>query len=176
MREHNRPRVRDKIPPVLEMLQTISEKDCVRCGNCCKMNTPIIAQDNEVWAIAKFLKMPKVEVMAKYFKRHANQQIAVKDSPCPFLEPDCCTIYPVRPDVCRRFPFISDLSILSLTKKKTIVVNDYCPASIKAIEFYRRWYERMSGEIAPELPKTALIGETIDEDLNIISKLKREKK
>ncbi|MBI3865092.1 MAG: YkgJ family cysteine cluster protein [Planctomycetia bacterium] len=80
--------------------------DCTRCANCCKTMSVRFTPD-DVERIAAHLGMPADRFIATYLMVIKDDDFgyAVENKPCPFLGPDDrCTIYEVRPTVCREFP------------------------------------------------------------------------
>ena len=74
--------------------------ECTQCGNCCSNLLPMT--EEEIATIRKYIKVHHIR---EY--RH-NYPIAITtDATCPFLDDDkrCekCTIYEVRPKICRDF-------------------------------------------------------------------------
>lgn len=72
---------------------------CSNCGNCCSNLLPMSAK--EVKAIRDYI--------AKYHIKECKHIIPVAKAPydmtCPFRDNtnNVCTIYPVRPEICRQF-------------------------------------------------------------------------
>lgn len=69
---------------------------CSNCGSCCTEFLPMTLK--EVLAIKKYVEQNNIKMI-----RHMDDQnIEVK---CPFRDDinKCCTIYPVRPKICRSF-------------------------------------------------------------------------
>ncbi len=78
---------------------------CRQCGTCCRTYTPMMsAEDLEV--IARYLKIPENELFSRH-EEYRLRYIAGRPLLCPFNEEKRCLIYrhPLRPDVCRLFPF-----------------------------------------------------------------------
>ncbi len=87
---------------------------CFECGNCCSGPEEgyIWTTDEEVEMIAKKLEMDVDEFRDKYIKTIGSRQTIIEDSKskdCIFL---CdrngtrgCSIYEVRPNQCRTWPF-----------------------------------------------------------------------
>jgi uncharacterized protein len=79
--------------------------DCTRCANCCKtMN--IVFTDEDISRIANHLCMTEEELIATHLELDSvDSSYKTRQSPCPFLgQDDRCTIYGVRPAVCREYP------------------------------------------------------------------------
>jgi Fe-S-cluster containining protein len=86
--------------------------ECQQCGNCCS-GVPgyVWVNDEEALAIAAFLKMP-IEAFAKKYLRKVGKKVSLIELPnydCVFLTRSekgiGCSIYPVRPEQCRTWPF-----------------------------------------------------------------------
>ena len=75
---------------------------CTQCGACCSNILPMT--DDEVRTIKRYVKKNRI----KEFKHSTNvMSNPILDLTCPFLDDDKefekCSIYPVRPRVCRDF-------------------------------------------------------------------------
>jgi Fe-S-cluster containining protein len=77
--------------------------DCTRCAHCCKTMRPAVNAD-DIERIAVRLELSLDEFAAAYLSEDGEGQ-RIKAAPCPFLGgDDRCTIYDVRPQVCREYP------------------------------------------------------------------------
>ena len=79
--------------------------DCTRCANCCK-TLNIKFSDEDIERIAAHLDVPTAEFIERYLEAGEDYgPYKARQKPCPFLgEDDRCTIYEVRPTVCREYP------------------------------------------------------------------------
>ncbi len=79
--------------------------DCTRCANCCK-TMDITFNDEDIERIAGHLEMESIEFIKAYLEADDEDgSYKARQKPCPFLgEDDRCTIYDVRPTVCREYP------------------------------------------------------------------------
>lgn len=80
--------------------------DCTRCANCCK-TMGVILDAADVDRIARHLGLSIDEFEERYVERDEEQPavVRIRQRPCPFLgADDRCTIYEVRPTVCREYP------------------------------------------------------------------------
>ena len=82
---------------------------CQRCGNCCRWPGDVIVTDDEVRAIAAYLKMSEDEFIQDYTRLSANRRhlsiIDKEDGSCFFLGgKNVCLIQPVKPEQCGGFP------------------------------------------------------------------------
>lgn len=94
-----------------------SSQFCERCGSCCKSPVRLVPED--VQNIAAFLKLPIKRFCDEYVSRtedgYSCFKYHSKNEPCPFLINDKkCTIYSVRPIVCRTYPFNKEPSKITI--------------------------------------------------------------
>ncbi|MCC6579177.1 MAG: YkgJ family cysteine cluster protein [Phycisphaeraceae bacterium] len=91
---------------------------CTQCGNCCTGPAGYVwFTDAEAHAIAKHLGITLQQFIRRHTRRHGRRQsLTERKTPageydCVFLvtDPDTgrrtCSIYPVRPQQCRTWPF-----------------------------------------------------------------------
>lgn len=105
---------------------------CHRCGLCCE--APVGVTEKEVKKVAKFTKMRPSEFCKEY------RGVLYFKHPCPFFGEDeegnkACRIYPVRPEVCRLYPFDASRTILQAI--------DRCPMSMEI----NSWMKSNSGDV-----------------------------
>jgi Fe-S-cluster containining protein len=107
--------------------------DCTKCANCCRtLRVPVT--DDDITRIAGHLGMARDEFIAGYLERREEEGYRIKATPCPFLGGDSkCTIYGVRPEKCRGYPFTDkpDFPFMSITHANNAVV---CPAVFYLVE------------------------------------------
>ena len=79
--------------------------DCACCANCCK-KMDINFDDEDIERIADHLNVPVDQFIETYLEADdENGPYKARQKPCPFLgDDDRCTIYDVRPTVCREYP------------------------------------------------------------------------
>ncbi len=83
---------------------------CKKCGWCCKAQNAMLTQD-DVRRLCIHFKYSYEELYEKYLDN--NLKIPYLKSPCPFLnEENRCTIYHIRPKVCKTYPFIDFLMVV----------------------------------------------------------------
>ncbi len=89
--------MRALVNKVLEMCEEITSLvgACSRCGRCCKL--PFLLPEDKA-RICKYLGISISHLEEKY--------LSERNSSCPFFENNRCKIYPVRPTVCRIYPFM----------------------------------------------------------------------
>lgn len=77
--------------------------DCTTCGNCCKVLSPDLYEE-DIRRISNILKISEKKFEDMYLNCENEGLFQFKKSPCPFLEQNKCTIYPVRPEECKQYP------------------------------------------------------------------------
>jgi len=81
--------------------------ECRRCGACCTGEPGIIYVDNgDVLRIARHLGLPATRFIKAHLYPFGDSYTIREDSEgrCLLYE-DGCTVYPVRPNQCRTYPF-----------------------------------------------------------------------
>lgn len=82
--------------------------ECTCCGKCCGGSPGIIyVAPGEIECIARHLDISREKLIADYLAP-CRDSYTIKERPdydCMFLENNRCTIYKVRPNQCRTFPF-----------------------------------------------------------------------
>ncbi len=96
---------------------------CIRCSKCCKLDVPIVLSDIELWVkkgrydiVLNVVKKRSSNTLRKYFGLEFYYTFKRKESSgeCVFLKDGMCTIYSLRPLVCRLFPFAYSENELSV--------------------------------------------------------------
>jgi len=85
---------------------------CRQCGDCCNGFGGTRLSDRDIYAIADYLEISTDQLIAKYCQvagkaLHLAQK---KDGYCIFWD-QLCTIHPVKPRMCRAWPFIESILI-----------------------------------------------------------------
>lgn len=131
--------------------------ECTQCGDCCSGPDEgvIWITKSEIGFLAEYLKISEEEVREKYLQRVGNRTTIVEHPitrDCIFLEnkdgQKKCTIYSVRPNQCRTWPFWSDNLQSPDTWNETA---QHCPGinrgschsfvEIEKLRKQRRWWE-----------------------------------
>jgi len=85
--------------------------ECTRCRQCCTGEPGYVwVNKNRVVSIADFLAMTVREFLTRYCRR-VWWRVSLKEmdnGDCVFLTEQGCSVYPVRPEQCRSFPFWPD--------------------------------------------------------------------
>jgi Fe-S-cluster containining protein len=117
--------------------EAFSIVDCTKCANCCRTLRPGFSHD-DIARIARHLNLTDEEFIAAYLERNEDGDCRTKTTPCPFLGDDnLCTIYDVRPENCRGYPFTDtpDFVRMTITHANNAVA---CPAVFYLVEQMRR--------------------------------------
>ena len=112
--------------------------DCIRCANCCR-TMDIKFGRADIARIAAHLDMVADEFVKEYLEPDSEDgPYRMRNRPCLFLGADGrCTIYDVRPKVCREYPHIDKKGF---TCRTMIHANNalVCPAVYWIIEQMKR--------------------------------------
>jgi Fe-S-cluster containining protein len=102
---------------------------CAQCGVCCKGFGGTYVSEADIAAIAAFLRVPAATVRQKYCVLSGSKPLLVQrdDGYCVFWEKGC-TIHPVKPLMCRRWPFIPSL-LVDIGNWQ--IMADSCPGMLK---------------------------------------------
>jgi len=85
----------------IAMLSNDQGTYCDKCGNCCRVCSPIQLCDNDILLMSHKLGTKKV---MDYITHRDDKWWMRYTKPCKFLKDDKCSIYEYRPIVCRQFP------------------------------------------------------------------------
>jgi Fe-S-cluster containining protein len=115
--------------------------DCKQCANCCR-SMHIRITEADIPRISKHLGIKESEFIATYLKRDEDNEYYIKTSPpCPFLKGNLCSIYDVRPEKCRGYPF-TDRSDFLFSSMMHANNSSLCPAVFHIVESLRREMRR----------------------------------
>jgi uncharacterized protein len=131
---------------------------CVKCGICCgdtpKKTRRILLLRTEAEQISKATKQPISEIAVKIEGKEPysyEMTKTAKEGKCVFLEQNQCTIYALRPLVCRFYPF--ELKTTSPRKHK-FTPTDECPGIGKGRmlqeEYFRKLFRLAQGRVKRE--------------------------
>jgi Fe-S-cluster containining protein len=81
---------------------------CRQCGECCRGFGGTLISDADAAAIAEYLGTPRDAFLKTYCVRSSSGTVLVQgeDGYCIFAENALCRIHPVKPRMCRAWPFI----------------------------------------------------------------------
>lgn len=86
--------------------------ECTQCGDCCKGFGGTYVTHSDIAAIADYLGVSVNNVQNECCSPSGNRQVLAQrsDGYCVFWEQNC-TIHPVKPRMCRRWPFLDSLLV-----------------------------------------------------------------
>jgi Fe-S-cluster containining protein len=119
---------------------------CIKCGICCgdtkEKNRHILLLRTEAEQIAKTTLQPisKFAVKIKNRTPYSYEMKKREDGKCVFLEKELCTIYSLRPLICRFYPF--ELKVLH-NQKYTFLYTEECPGINKGRLLSESYFKRM---------------------------------
>lgn len=85
--------------------------ECQRCNDCCKGYGGTFVTERDIQAIAGFIDMPPERFLETYCQFSGKKPVIAQaeDGYCIFLTADGCGIHPVKPRMCRAWPFIESV-------------------------------------------------------------------
>ncbi len=85
---------------------------CTRCGDCCKGFGGTYLCETDVDAISRYLGVAADRLMAHYTCTSGGRRLIAQgdDGYCIFWD-KMCTIHPVKPKMCRQWPFIRNILV-----------------------------------------------------------------
>ncbi|MFO7964248.1 MAG: YkgJ family cysteine cluster protein [Desulfobacterales bacterium] len=95
--------------------KSVSPKDlfvCQKCGDCCRGYGGTYVSREDILAISDYIRVSADEFMARYCQMSGGRPvIAVQENGfCVFWD-EVCTIHPVKPEMCKAWPFIESVVI-----------------------------------------------------------------
>ncbi len=110
--------------------------DCKMCGECCYGKGGIVVGPEEIKRICNFLGITVEEFSSIYLTEEGGGKYSLtcgEDGYCVFFEKGRgCSIHPVKPDICRAWPFFRgnmvDESSLEMAKQA-------CPGIARDVSF-----------------------------------------
>jgi uncharacterized protein len=83
---------------------------CQQCGACCHGDKGILVTPEEAEKLAAFLNLTREELQRRFLiESSLGPQVATQNGACIFLEDNRCRVHPVKPRICREWPFLSAL-------------------------------------------------------------------
>ncbi len=111
---------------------------CKGCGKCCKEIKRIAWLDEDIERVSEFQGVSREFFLRKYREYFKNNQkkrghneaehvLKISENgACPFLKDNRCSIYEVRPLVCRAFPFFSEAHLSESLKSNSFTLDPVC--------------------------------------------------
>jgi len=99
--------------------------ECTQCGDCCRGYGGTHVTGADIQAIAEYLRIPAETVRHRYCVLSGDKRMLAQgdNGYCVFWD-RVCTIHPVKPRMCRQWPFIA--SVLTDVTNWAIMA-DGCP-------------------------------------------------
>lgn len=83
---------------------------CRRCGECCRGDKGILVTPWEADRLAAFLGLTLDDLYRRFFiASPLGPQLATRNGACVFLADNRCQVHPVKPRICRQWPFLPAL-------------------------------------------------------------------
>ena len=90
---------------VQDLCRAVSAKiDCTACGNCCREIHPHLRAP-DVTRLASGLGVTESELKSS-LRDDVEKTSVFRESPCPMLKDNKCSVYLHRPDDCREYPHL----------------------------------------------------------------------
>ena len=127
---------------------------CKKCGDCCKGFGGTYVTEEDIHAIARFLNLDVSTVISKYLRDSGKRKVIAQgdNGYCIFWD-RLCTIHPVKPRMCRQWPYIRNV-LKDVENWK--IMGSMCPgiqSSASEETVRRRVREELEGD--PANPKKA---------------------
>ena len=99
--------------------------ECRMCGDCCKGYGGTFVNRQDIDAISRYIGTDSRQFVAKYCQLSGQKPVLAQrsDGYCIFWD-KLCTIHPVKPLMCKRWPFLKSLLVDSTNWQ---IMADTCP-------------------------------------------------
>jgi uncharacterized protein len=86
--------------------------DCQKCGDCCKGYGGTYVTETDIDKISNYIGVSPKNFIARYCSISNNMPLIAQkaDGYCIFWD-NLCTIHPVKPRMCRAWPFIPSILV-----------------------------------------------------------------
>ena len=86
--------------------------ECQKCGDCCKGYGGTYLTQQDIINISAYINVPPDHFIENFCKLSAGKYVIIqgKNKYCIFWD-DICTIHPVKPKMCKAWPFIKSVAI-----------------------------------------------------------------
>ncbi len=87
---------------------------CQRCGDCCRGYGGTFLSEKDIKAISRYLKIESRRLIAEFCQLSGGKAILAqgKNGYCLLWDKNKqCTIQPVKPEMCKKWPFIESLLV-----------------------------------------------------------------
>ena len=85
--------------------------ECKQCGECCKGYGGTYVTQKDIQAIAAYIGTDPADFMEKYCRMSGSRPVLAQgeNGYCIFWKEKICTIHPVKPRMCKAWPFIQNV-------------------------------------------------------------------
>ncbi|MBW2442032.1 MAG: YkgJ family cysteine cluster protein [Deltaproteobacteria bacterium] len=99
--------------------------ECRLCGNCCKGYGGTFVTRQDIEAISRYIGTDSRKFVAEYCQLSGQKPVLAQrsDGYCIFWD-KLCKIHPVKPPMCKRWPFVKSLLVDSANWQ---IMADSCP-------------------------------------------------
>ena len=99
--------------------------ECRMCGDCCKGFGGTFLTREDIEAISRYIGANPEKFIARYCSLSGTKPVLAQraDGYCIFWD-KICTIHPVKPRMCRKWPFLESILI---DAENWLIMGDSCP-------------------------------------------------
>lgn len=118
--------------------------ECRQCGACCIGSGGNYVTEKDILAIADFLKISEEKMRRDFCEEFSQGTVLAisREGACVFQKENICSIHPVKPRMCREWPFI--------------------PAVLREPDNWQLMADACPG-INPNAPREKVLEKTLDE-------------
>lgn len=116
--------------------------DCRACANCCRLpGTTVNGADVE--RLAAHLSLSVAEFRERHVKTGIWGDELAASGPCMFLRGNDCSVYEIRPESCRGYPFLAE-GKGTLASRMTSILSKVCdcPIVFNSVECWKEMAEQ----------------------------------
>ncbi len=108
-----------------DSLHSDAQFKCRKCGACCKGYGGTYLTDSDIEGISRYIDSDPKKFIDQYCSLSGNRPVLAQreDGYCIFWD-QLCTIHPVKPLMCRKWPFLESILIDSTN---WLTMADSCP-------------------------------------------------
>jgi len=107
--------------------------ECKKCGQCCKGYGGTFIDENDIKKITAYINENHDDFLSKYCQKSGNKYLITQgeNGYCIFWN-KLCTIHPVKPKMCKKWPYIE--SVLKDENNWKIMGNS-CPGIMQNVSY-----------------------------------------
>ena len=85
---------------------------CTQCGDCCSGYGGTYLSETDIDVISRYLRISADRLVLRYTRKSGGRRLIVQgdNGYCTFWD-KVCTIHPVKPKMCRQWPFIRSILV-----------------------------------------------------------------